>query len=118
MGIDINCGEQSYSASYGNWSIFRNLVIYATVAYLKNLPPDALENEYQVVFEEFLQKFQESSENYVDLSSKHYLLWVNPHVINMLISLGLNGLCSFCYKNDCEGYYSVGNSYDICQCFV
>lgn len=117
MGIDIFCCEQSYSCSYSNWSLFRNEVIYATIAYIRKLPPESITESYETVLEDFLQLFPTNPSEHVDLLNKHFSLWVNPQVLNMLICLGLNGLCSFCYKNDCEGFYSVGNSYDICALF-
>jgi hypothetical protein len=38
-------------------------------------------------------------------------------IIDILIFFGVGGLYSFCNKSDCEGYYSVGNAYDICELF-
>lgn len=38
-------------------------------------------------------------------------------IIDILIFFGVGGLHSFCNKSDCEGYYSVGNAYDICEFF-
>ena len=120
MGIDIFCCEQSYSCSYTNWSLFRNEVIYAAIAYIWQLPSEYIKDNidsYENVLEDFLSHFSTNPPEHVDLSKKHFSLWVNPYVLDMLISLGLNGLCSFCYKNDCGGFYSVGNSYDICALF-
>ena len=37
--------------------------------------------------------------------------------IDTLVFFNISGLYAFCNKSDCEGYYSVGNSYDICQLF-
>jgi hypothetical protein len=37
--------------------------------------------------------------------------------MNCLIYFGLEGLAAFCNKNDCEGFYSVGDSYSICELF-
>ena len=34
-----------------------------------------------------------------------------------LFFFNISGIYAFCNKSDCEGYYSVGNSYDICQLF-
>ena len=34
------------------------------------------------------------------------------------IHFDLGGLYSLCNKNDYEGYYSIGNSYDICELFL
>ena len=38
-------------------------------------------------------------------------------LIDVLIFFGVGGLFSLCNKSDCEGYYSVGNAYDICELF-
>jgi hypothetical protein len=38
-------------------------------------------------------------------------------IIDILIFFGVGGVYSFCNKSDCDGYYSVGNSYDICELF-
>jgi hypothetical protein len=35
--------------------------------------------------------------------------------IDSLIYFNINGLYALCNKSDCEGYYSPGNSSDICQ---
>ncbi len=35
--------------------------------------------------------------------------------IDALIYFNINGLYALCNKSDCEGYYSPGNSSDICQ---
>jgi hypothetical protein len=35
--------------------------------------------------------------------------------IDSLIYFDINGLYALCNKSDCEGYYSPGNSSDICQ---
>jgi hypothetical protein len=37
--------------------------------------------------------------------------------INALIYARLGGIYSLINKSDCEGLYSVGNSYDICELF-
>ena len=35
--------------------------------------------------------------------------------VDLLIQFGVGGLYALCNKSDCEGFYSVGNSYDICE---
>lgn len=41
----------------------------------------------------------------------------NLDYVDALIYFGIDGLYSLCNKSDCEGFYSVGNSVDICQLF-
>jgi hypothetical protein len=36
---------------------------------------------------------------------------------DLLIYFGVGGVYALCNKMDCEGYYSVGNSYDILELF-
>ena len=39
-------------------------------------------------------------------------IWEN-YFIDLLIEFGVGGIYALCNKSDCEGFYSVGNSYDI-----
>ena len=39
------------------------------------------------------------------------------HIRDVFIHYGLGGLFVLCNKTDCDGYYSVGNSVDICDLF-
>jgi hypothetical protein len=41
----------------------------------------------------------------------------NFAIVDALIYFDIGGLYSFCNKNDCEGFYSPGNSVDICKLF-
>ena len=38
---------------------------------------------------------------------------IDFNITNTLIYFNIGGLYTLCNKSDCEGYYSVGNSYDI-----
>jgi hypothetical protein len=35
--------------------------------------------------------------------------------INILIQFGVGGIYTLCNKSDCDGFYTPGNSYDICE---
>jgi hypothetical protein len=39
----------------------------------------------------------------------------NLNVINAFNYFEINGLLALCNQNDCDGYYSPGNSLDICN---
>jgi hypothetical protein len=58
------------------------------------------------------QTFIGKQSNLLDL---FYSYSKNLDFIDLLIQFGVSGIYAFCVKSDCEGFYSVGNSYDICE---
>jgi hypothetical protein len=75
------------------------------VEYKKNL---SLEPE-----EEGVDDFQAIvNKRYKELNINDYLKVFVTH-IDYLINIGINGVVSLLNKSDCEGFYSVGDSYDI-----
>jgi hypothetical protein len=134
MGIDITCIDKSFSSSYGYWSKFRTAVIVATLEYLKShfsLNPlqngeNSNESIYRQEIIEFIEKVLNTKANYVNTGIKFPISTIATPIdifiqfcelanVNLLIHYGVGGLYSFCNKSDCEGFYSVGNSYDICE---
>ena len=134
MGIDITCVNKSFHSSYGYWSRFRTDIIIATFEYLKDYfslneySKDEFPNEeiYRQEIIEFMEKVLNTKANYVNTGIKFPISTIATPVdifiqfcelanINLLIHYGVGGLYSFCNKSDCDGFYSVGNSYDICE---
>ncbi len=124
MGIDITAGSKSSGMSYSGWSEFRNNIIFITIMYLnktfeksKNDVPDVCE-PYKEVAKELCNEMTTNTLQkdvlfaFLDIISKS-----NIDRLNALIEYGVGGLYSLCAKNDCEGYYSSGNSLDICNLF-
>lgn len=136
MGVDLYCDNLSFSCSYGYWNNIRMNIILATFDYIqfkfekdeelyKNITDQENENyigdysnynSYKNYLLEFIKAFSLSriTCNGID---KFIYLTTNLSYIDALIYFDIGGLYSLCNKTDCEGYYSVGNSIDICQLF-
>jgi hypothetical protein len=117
----------------GHWKEIREDIIMATLEYLENkFEEDCKNPEYQNPDDE---------DKYVGIGSQYYCsmtilenfikqMRLNT-TVNMLIELcsskfayvnslnyfDIGGLYAFCNKSDCDGFYSPGNSYDICKLF-
>lgn len=146
MGIDLDCVEKSYGCSYGGWHYTRNIIIKATFKYLEN-KLELMKKEYPQCVHVDNKFYDYDEEEYYDIDREIRILdrLVKSYQINIpnshttlmngidelkafamtmrdfqldhLIYLNVSGLHYFCDKSDCEGYYTVGNSYDIIQLF-
>ncbi len=122
MGIDLSCIEKDFGCSYNYWHILRNSVIKATFDYIFiNLHPnenktDNIKFTYASDLKKIIDKIENLSKdrNYLDCFVK---ICHNIPNINCLIYFGLEGLAAFCNKGDNEGFYSVADSYSICELF-
>jgi hypothetical protein len=131
MGIDLNSGTYYFRTSYSYWNKLRNVVIESTLKYIQHIISKNTENtnpDYQnllVDIKFFLKKVDEIIYNY----NKNYhqeaillnviisLIKSNLFCLDTLIRLDVGGLFSLCYKPDNQGFYSPGNSLDICMLF-
>lgn len=120
MGFDISCIDESFSCGYIHWNTIRTTVIEATLDYIKHYislnPPHENTNDefYQNEIILFMEKIIENKEDSVDA----LIYFCNLVKLDLLIQFGVGGLYALCNKGDCDGYYSVGNSYDICHLFT
>ena len=141
MGVDFYCGDVTYGCSYGTWNALRKLVIKSTFDYIQDkfqkdfeLYNSILDEEDQHFIGEGstyncyktdvikiilsmagpLEKnifgFDNHINNFIDITR-------NLSYVDALIYFDIGGLYSLCNKSDCEGFYSVGNSVDVCQLF-
>jgi hypothetical protein len=137
MGIDITCNEKSFSCGYGKWNKIRIDTIIATAEYLKHVKTTNQfeERTYPYVSLEIINEFMSELLSYgsdpeqeqeqvseEDTKQEQNLVGLflgncTLELIDVLIFFGVGGLFSLCNKSDCEGYYSVGNAYDICELF-
>ena len=139
MGIDLTCDTKNFSCSYSSWHNIRAELIEATFAYLEDLIANQTKGideerlEYSVIghLKQYITEIREecaSFENDKPPISPFALLFskrtifnaFSEHLgdlcfINILIQFGVGGIYTLCNKSDCEGFYSVGNSYDICE---
>jgi hypothetical protein len=139
MGIDLYCDNVSYSGSYSGWNEIRKIVIRATFDYIQDkfqrdleLNTDLTENGegsqydfYKKYIIEFINimKMGEKDKNIFGIENDNTInnfiniARRNFDYVNALIYFDINGIYTLCNKNDCEGFYSPGNSLDICQLF-
>lgn len=131
MGIDLYCGDKNFCCSYGTWHNIRIELIKATFEYLEvhfavtDYEEGTHEQGSMRALKQYIEKIQNGSvikesvfgnkeSNLFDLFSTYSRLL---EFVDLLIEFGVGGIYSLCNKSDCEGFYSVGNSYDICELF-
>lgn len=139
MGIDLTCDTKNFSCSYSSWHNIRSELIEATFAYLEDLIANQTKGideerlEYCVFghLKQYITEIREQCASFENdkppinpfalLYSKRTIFNAfSEHLgdlcfINILIQFGVGGIYTLCNKSDCEGFYSVGNSYDICE---
>jgi len=142
MGIDLDCGENSFGCSYSSWNGLRCIIIEATLKYLEqtvnkeneNSEKDEsyryyetirnllneIENKNKTLYRTRTSNQEQEQEHSFFVESKILQTFIsivdsNLSYIDALISFDVGGLFTFCYKSDCEGFYSSGNSMDICR---
>jgi hypothetical protein len=129
MGIDLYCGDKNFGCSYGSWRNIRIELIKATFEYLEvhfavtEYEEETHEHGSMIALKQYIQKIQNGSivkesifsskeSNLLDLFTTYSSLL---EFVDLLIQFGVGGIYSLCNKSDNEGFYSVGNSYDICD---
>jgi hypothetical protein len=136
MGVDFYCNETSFGCSYGRWGNIRKTIVWATINYLKDKIKQDEENYNENEIGEgtdyysyvgSIKKLSNDLKTKYDInptnrfntdSTIEYLLTIvksSGHYLNALIYFNVCGLFFLCNKNDCEGFYSPGNSLDICK---
>lgn len=131
MGMDLICDKEHWSCCYSTWSKLRNECVKATFAYIQQfiqsntIRIDNEERRQQTKMLAYIDKINaHKSDNELlsnaDLNLISGFLDECKHIefIDLLVKFGVSGLYALCYKCDCEGYYSVGNAYDICDLFT
>jgi len=129
MGIDLYCGDKNFGCSYSCWHNIRIELIKATFEYLEvhfavtEYEEGTHEHGSMIALKQYIEKIQNGSvikesifgrkeSNLLDLFITYSRLL---QFVDLLIQFGVGGIYSLCNKSDCEGFYSVGNSYDICE---
>ena len=142
MGVDFNCGDTTYGCSYGNWNELRKLVMKSTFDYIQNKFQKDFELYNSITDEEdehyigegttyncykkdmlkIIELIQSASKKPnifgLDNTINDFItITSNLSYVDVLIYFDIGGLNSLCNKSDWGGFYSVGNSVDICQLF-
>ena len=120
MGIDLYCGDETFGCSYGSWNNVRNSLIQATFEYLEvhfavtEYEEGTHEHGAMIALKQYIQKILNLGKN--DKLIEGFVVYSRIlEFVDLLIQFGVGGLYALCNKSDCEGFYSVGNSYDICE---
>jgi hypothetical protein len=129
MGINLYCSDKDFGCSYSCWNNIRIELIKATFEYLEvhfavtEYEEETHEHGSMRALKQYIEKIQNGSvikESIFGNNKSNLLELFNTYsglleFVDLLIQFGVGGIYSLCNKSDCEGFYSVGNSYDICE---
>jgi len=143
MGVDFYCGDITFGCGYGHWSEIRIEIIKATMDYIQDKYDKDKElyghlkdddenwigegSSYYCYMKDLMEMksillaqkpttsvFGIEIDNTVNVFIK---LCHNLQLMNSLNKFDIGGLFALCNQSDCEGYYTPGNSLDICSLF-
>jgi hypothetical protein len=122
MNIDLYCNKNNFCCSYEYWHKIRNEIIKATFVYLyiltelNDIKKGTMEAKYTGIIKELISHVEKTAINndYLSILTSHFK---SIPTIDALIYFEVEGLSSLCNKSDKSGFYSVGDSYSICQLF-
>ena len=120
MGIDLYCGDKTFGCSHSVWRNVRKTLIESTFEYLvehfdiTDYKEDTNEYGSMIALKHYIKRI----ENVVvgkqfDLLDNFYVYSKHLEFVDLLIQFGVGGIYTLCNKSENEGFYSVGNSYDI-----
>jgi len=104
-----------FGCAYNSWNEIRTKIVYATFKYI-----ETIDNEENKEYIETIREITSFIANDINSSrrpSVRFIEIINTEqmYIDTLIYFNVGGLYALCNKSDCEGFYSPGNSYDICR---
>lgn len=141
MGVDFYCVKKTFKMSYSSWGELRSNIIKATLHYIQD-KFDKDKQCYNDVKQGEENYIGEGSEYYCYMNYlyelKKIVLEQKPvknefgmtldntlinfvrmcndvNIMNALNYFEIGGLFVLCNQSDCEGYYTPGNSLDICS---
>ena len=146
MGIDLYCNNKSFFTSYPGWNEIRLNIIKATFQYIqKKFVEDIDINKHKYEDYDYDEDIVDSSSYRYYLNAIKELidelneinntkdslsevkidntitifthLCHNLNLMNAFNYFEIGGLIALCRQNDCDGYYTPGNSLDICILF-
>ena len=122
MGIDFICGKFTLSFTYAFWNNIRLHLFEAFIKYSESLcitndndEPPSIEFRYHIELAELLNRISIAKQNITNpnVDDSYLVIFDKMSDIDMLIYFNLSGIYTLLHKSDCEGFYSIGNSYDI-----
>jgi len=125
MGIDLICDTEHWSGDYNTWIIICNACVKATFEYIQgfiknNIIQSGNEEkrlQTKILFHINKINIDVMGNEDIDLMGIFLEECKNAEFVELLTKFGVSGIYALCCKIDRQGYYSVGNSYDICDFF-
>jgi hypothetical protein len=125
MDFDLNSHDEEFIFSLEKWKSIREIIIKITFFHMQTILDDTennFESERDYIYEKIMRKliksiFSKKLDPDVSLSDIVTLYMHNSLNLNTLIHYEIGGLYALCNKKDNEGYYTPGNSLDICNLF-
>jgi hypothetical protein len=137
MGVDFICDEKGLSCTYSKWNSIRKKILKVSLEYLKHKFEEDIKlhgtkladdvnyigeySQYNYNKQSILNIIKNMDKDYskdlgIDRTIDLFVSLTNKikHT-DALIYFEMGGLVSICNKSDCEGFYSPGNSLDICH---
>lgn len=123
MGIDFKCGETRFGCSYGSWNTIRTDILQATFDYIECL---ILDDDMSKDDKNDLKKLLRIKNYDAVIRIKYYDAGDTGSIISLLTScqnieylnnlnyFNLGGLFALFNQSDYTGFYTPGNSLDIC----
>ncbi len=142
MGIGLYCNDKSFLKSYSSWNEIRVNIIKITFKYIQKKFVEDIDKRnleecdedivnsstywyYMNAIKELIIEMDEMDkvkevlpELKVDNTINILMhLCHNLNLVNAFNYFEIGGLIALCNQNDCDGYYTPGNSIDICILF-
>jgi hypothetical protein len=117
MGICINCEGSLFSCGYSHWNTIREEIANAAIAYLREehaKMEDANETD-SYNYQQLSRILDYVDEYNCGTISDFMYLFENADFLNTFIYYHLGGVFALLNKSDDNGYYTAGNSLDICE---
>lgn len=140
MGLYVVCKEKDWSCTYSGVHFYREIVIKATLAYVKQIQCGVIDekSEIECPYQRELRKEKESQQDlkYFEDEKKRLISFLErllevksisdgdninykplQHTDYALYFFGLGGLKDFVYHSDCDGYYTPGQCMNILELY-
>jgi len=117
--VFLSCCNKNFDCSYTIWHNVRNMLIEATFEYIQihfgisDYEEGTFEYNSMCSLKQYIEEIEYNGNKLLFNLNKYSSEF--PEFNNLLIQFGVGGLCALCNKSDNQAFYSVGNSYDICQ---
>lgn len=119
MEINVHDDNKEVNFSYGNWKSMREIIVKISFFHLESIlnnPKNKGHKLHEKIMRNLIKSmFGQKLEPDTNLSELVTVYMHNSFNLDALIYYEMGGLYALCNKRDNEGYYTPGNSLDICN---